>query len=207
MWAAWAAVGVVILGCFSLSDHTGGKRTLSIAGPCIAGFKCSPGSKSPNDLQSMCLAGQYSIAEAGRCDNCTAGKVLSAQFDVDDISRVSQGVLLGFGVHCYPPTGYYGSQPALGSPTCSGQCQVRPACTADSLQSSSFVSVSQGPTHSLCLPLGCTHPCVSPPGWIFLPKWLHVCNTHQVSPGCSVPHWLCERQLSLRVRQVQLGGS
>jgi hypothetical protein len=28
MWAAWAAVGVVILGCFSLSDHTGGKRFL-----------------------------------------------------------------------------------------------------------------------------------------------------------------------------------
>jgi hypothetical protein len=107
---------------------TGGGTNASCSGPCSAGFACSAG--SADSTVSTCPAGTFSLAGAGACSDCAAGRFGNTSgLGTSDCSGLCPG-------------GRFGAMPALTVPSCSGACTAGYSCPPGSVV----------PTAELCPP-------------------------------------------------------
>jgi hypothetical protein len=134
------------------------------SGNCSAGYACAAG--SVNATASVCPPGTFSLAGAGTCSDCAAGRFGNAS---------GLGVAACSGL-C--PGGRYGGGPGLSLPSCTAACEAGYACAPGSVvptalqcpqgrfsvSGAAFCSECPAGTFSdaLGLPQACTRPC--PPG-------------------------------------------
>jgi hypothetical protein len=99
-----------------------GLSSSSCEGACIAGYACPVG--STNGTVVICGVGQYSLAGAGVCTNCSAG------------SYGSSTGLTTAGCSGQCAAGRFGSVSGLSSSSCEGACIAGYACPAGSTNGS-----------------------------------------------------------------------
>jgi hypothetical protein len=102
-----------------------GLSSSSCEGVCSAGYACPAGSTDATAV--ICGVGQYSVAGAGACTNCSAGTYGSSM----GLTTVSCSGLCA--------VGRFGSVSGLSMSSCEGACSAGYACPAGSTNATSVV--------------------------------------------------------------------